>query len=168
MKNSFLILLILLGILKADILIEYKNRNYLKICNFENITKTKDEKLLSLVGISCVKTDNLYLLPLIFNKLKHTNIGRKNSIYFLTIYMQKKLLYSFVFDNFSLKGFNLPDTDYILSHIFVKIKNNNYKRKGNMIIINYKDEVIYIYPVEDKMIIDEYKNNKLIKRRWFR
>ena len=168
MRSKVLLLFGFLSILQSDILSEFKNRNYEYICNFNNINTLKDEKILSLVGISCVKSDRLYLLPFIIRKLKKTKIGRLNSIYLLTIYMQKKLLYSYFFDKLNLDNFNLPDTDYILSHIFYKIKNNDFKKDGDIYIIKYADEIIKVYTQEDKLIVEEYKNNQLIKRRWFR
>jgi len=169
MKSKFILFVLLVVFLKSDLITEYKNQNYSNICNIANINKyKKNEQMLSIIGISCVKSDKLYILPYILNKLKHSVIGRKNSIYFLTVYMQKKLLYTFVFDNFSLNGFNLPDTDYILSHIFVKIKQNQYEKIENTYVIKYKNEVIKMYPQTDKLIVEEYIDNKLIKRRWFR
>jgi len=167
-KNKLFLLLIIFGILNADIINEYKNNKFNKICNFKNINQIRNEKLLSIVGISCVKTDNLYLLPYIIAKLKSTKSARKNAIYLSVIYMQKRLLYAYFFDNFSLKGFNLPNTNYILSIIFNKIKNGQYKKQGNKIIITFKKEVIKIYSQTNKLIVDEYYKNNLIKRHWFR
>ena len=162
-------LIIFFVFLNADLIDDFKAKKYASICNFNNITSNlKNEKILSLIGVSCVKVDRLYLLPYIFKRLKHTKLARKNSIYLLTIYMQKKLLYSYIFDNFSLKGFNLPDTDYIISHVFVKIKNKDFYKKDGKFIIKYKNKIIKVYKVKDKLFIDEFKNQNLIKRRWFR
>jgi len=167
-KNKLFLFLIFCGILNADIINEYKNNEFNKICNFKNIVQIRNEKLLSIVGISCVKTDNLYLLPYIIAKLKYTKSARQNAIYLSIIYLQKRLLYAYFFDNFSLEGFNLPNTNYILSIIFNKIKNGQYKKQGNKIIIKFKKELIEIYPQNNKLIVNEYYKNKLIKRHWFR
>jgi len=167
--NKLLLFILFFVFLKAGIINDFKKAEYDKICNFGNITKTSNEKLLSIIGISCVKTDNLYLLPLIVMKLKHTKIGRQNAIYLDTIYLQKRLLYSYFFDDFSLNGFNLPKTDYILSIVFNKIKKKEYKKIGNIMIINLKNENLKIYKVDDKLVIDEYnKKNFLIKRHWYK
>lgn len=168
MINKLFLFSVFLIFLRADIINEYKNNNFNKICNFKNINKTKNEKLLSIIGISCVKSDNLYLLPYIIAKLKHTKLARQNAIYLDTIYMQKRLLYSYFFDKFSLKGFALPNTDYILSIVFNKIKNGQYKRQGDVISIYLKKETIKVYPQKNKLIVDEYYKNNLIKRHWFR
>ena len=167
MKNKFFLFFLFI-FLRANIINEYKNNEFNKICTFQNINTTKNEKLLSIIGISCVKNDNLYLLPYIIAKLKHTKTGRKNAIYLNTIYMQKRLLYSYFFDKFSLKGFDLPNTDYIVSKVFNKIKNKQYKKEGNIIIINLKKETLKIYTLKNKLIIDEYYKNDLIKRHWFK
>ena len=82
--------------------------------------------------------------------------------------MQKRLLYSYFFDKFSLKGFALPNTDYILSIVFNKIKNGQYKKQGDVISIYLKKETIKVYPQKNKLIVDEYYKNNLIKRHWFR
>ena len=168
MKTKIFFILLSICFTYANVLNDFKNQNYKNICNIKTINSLNDEKILSLVGISCVKTDKLYLLPFIIKKLKHTKIGRLNSVYLLTIYMQKKLLYSFMYDNLILDNFNLPDTDYIISHVFYKIKNKDYKKDKNVIIIHYNDEMIKIYKDGDKLFIDEYKHNKLLKRHWFR
>ena len=169
MINKILLFLALLIIsLKADIIEEYKNSEFNKICNFQNVNKTKDEKLLSIIGISCVKSDNLYMLPYIVAKLKHTKTARQNAIYLNTIYMQKRLLYAYFFDGFSLDGFELPNTDYILSVVFDKIKSKEYKKEGNILIIKTKSETLKVYPQNTRLIVEEYIGNILKKRHWYK
>ena len=168
---KFMVLVLFTVSLNAGLIDDYLNKKYTKICSFENIKKYKNnEKALSIVGVSCIKTDSLYMLPYIINILKHTSYGRTNSIYFLTILMQKKLLYSYLSDNFSLKSFSFPMTDYVLSYIFDAIKHNDFKKEDGIIIIqNKKNNVTYhVYKQGDKMFVDEYKESKLIKRRWYR
>ncbi len=169
MKSKIFILLFAsLLFAKPNLLTDFKNQQYTNLCTIKNINQLKDEKSLSLIGISCVRTDRLYLLPFIIRKLKRTKIGRLNSIYLLTILMQKKLLYSYFFDNLNLNNFDLPDTDYIISHVFYKVKKNDFKKDKDIYIIKYTDEVIKVYKRGDKLFMDEYKDNKLIKRHWFR
>jgi hypothetical protein len=155
-------------ILNASIINEYKNKNYSAICNYQNIIKyKKNEKILSLIGDSCVKTNSLYLLPFIINYLKHTAVGRKNAIYFLVIFNEKKLLYAFLFDNFDISNFNFPMTDNILSIVFKAIKNNKYKKLGQIYLIKTDKDIIKMYKKNDKMIIEVFDNKKT-KRYWFR
>jgi len=118
--------------------------------------------------MSCLKTDKLYVLPYILVHLKHLKNSRKNALYFLTILMQKRLLYSYLFDGQSLQSFSFPLTDYVLSYIFEAIKNNNYTKDGDIIIIKNKSITYKVYKQEKKMYIDEYENQNLIKRRWYR
>jgi len=155
--------------LKADLVNDYLNKKYKEICTYSNIGKyKKNEKALSIIGVSCVKIDSLYLLPYIVNNLKHTPYGRKNSIYFLTIVMEKKLLYSFLFDSLSLEPFSFPMTDYVLSKVFEALKYGNYVKDGDVYVIKDDSKMYKLYKQEDKMFIDEYENGKLIKRRWYR
>ena len=168
MKNKLFIFILFFSFVYGGILKDYKQGNYKNICNINVINSLDDEKLLSITGISCVKIDSLYLLPLIIRKLKHTKTGRLNSIYLLIIYMQKKLLYSYFFDNLKLDDFELPDTNYILSHVFYKIKYNEYKKENGVYIINYDNEIIKVYKNNDKLFVDEYRQNKLIKRHWYK
>ena len=169
MRIKLILFVFLFLFLRADILSDYKNGYFSEVCKFNNIEKFKtSENILSIIGISCVKSDKLYVLPYLLNKLKRTKIGRKNSIYFTIIYLQKRLIYSYLFDNLSFISFNLPDTDYILSHIFVKLKSGDFRNIDDKVIIDYKDEIIKVYKKDDKFFVDEYKNNKLIKRRWYR
>jgi len=158
-------------VLNASLVKEYLNKNYHEICSYKNINKyKKNEKALSIIGVSCIKTDSIYLLPYIINQLKHTDYGRKNAIYFLTIFMEKKLLYSYLYDGISLETFSFPMTDYVLSVIFNAVKNNDFKKTGDLIIIEDKknNKIYNLYKKEDKMYIDEFQNGKLIKRRWYR
>ncbi|ACM93340.1 hypothetical protein NAMH_1371 [Nautilia profundicola AmH] len=157
--------------LHADLVKDYLNKKYYQICSFQNIKKYKNnEKALSIIGVSCIKVDSIYLLPYIINQLRNTSYGRKNAIYFLTILMEKKLIYSYLYDGISLKSFSFPMTDYILSYIFQALKTDNFKKVGDMIIIENKQKGITynVYKKNDKVYIDEFKDGKLIKRRWYR
>ena len=168
--KKLIISLMFLSLLRADILNEFLNKNYQKVCSYKNIKSfANDDKILSIIGLSCLKIDNLYMLPYIFNRLKHTPDGRKNGIYFITIYTQKKLLYSYFFDKFPLNSFSLPQTDYILSKVFWAIKNHNYTKEGNKYVIKDNNKTLYVYKGKDNFfVVDEYSGGKLIKRHWYR
>jgi hypothetical protein len=162
------LLFLLPFLLHAGIIQDFVNKKYSKICTINNLHKVKSEKLLSIIGVSCVKTDNLYLLPFIIDRLKHTKAARINAIYFASILLQKKLLYGFIFDKFSLNDFSFPKIKYILSIVFENLKNHHYHVKKGVYIIKLPNETIKFYKSKDKMIIDEYKNGKLFKTHWFR
>jgi len=167
--KKIIISIMFFSFLKADIIKDFLSKNYEKICTYKTIDMyMKDDKALSIIGLSCLKLDKLYMLPYVFNKLKRTKKGRKNGIYFLTIYTQKKLLYSYLFDNLSLDAFSLPETDYILSKVFWAIKLKDYKKEKDKFVIIIDEKRVYVYKKEDKFFVDEYKENKLIKRHWYR
>ena len=160
----FSIIFLIILSLNASIIDDYKNKNYNKICNYKTLDLAiKNEQLLSIVGMACVKSNNLYLLPYIIKNLKNSPISRKNAIYFLVIYSEKKLLYSFLFDNFDISSFSFPRTNYILSIVFEAIKNKNYTLSNGIYLIKYKNRIIKMYKEDSKMII-ENKN----ERYWFR
>ncbi|WP_024787673.1 MULTISPECIES: hypothetical protein [unclassified Lebetimonas] len=169
MGKLFSVFILLTVFLNASIIDEYKNKNYNKVCSYKNITKyKKNEKILSIIGDSCVKTNNLYMLPYTINYLIHTSVGRKNAIYFLVIFNEKKLLYSFLFDNFNINSFDFPKTDHVLSVVFNAVKNKQYKKIGDIYLIKNKNLTIKMYKENDKMIIEEYNQKELLKRYWFR
>jgi len=155
--------------LNASIINDYLNKEYAKICSYKNIFKyQKNEKILSVIGESCIQSNNLYLLPYVIRHLKYTETGRRNAIYFLTVYNEKKLLYSFLFDGFDIRSFDFPYTKNILSDVFMAVKNGNYEKKGDFYIIKNGKSLIKMYKKNDKMIIEKYENNKLIKRQWYK
>ena len=166
---KYLISLLLISYLSAqDIISLFNNKEYDKVCTYKNIQANNNQKILSLIGISCIKSDDLYFLNFIIPKLRKSHIGRLNNIYFYTILFEKRLLYSFLFDGLKLDDFNFPDTDYILSFVFNKIKNKKYVINNGRYIMKKNKETIVLYKIDDKMFIDIFQNNKLLKRRWYR
>jgi len=164
-----LIFLVFITLVYGDIQKDFFNKKYSKVCSVKNIYKYKNnDKILSIIGKACLNIDSIYLLPRISKFLIHTKEGRANSLYFLTIVLQKRLIYNYLFDKIPLNSFNLPMTDYLISYIFYKIKDNQFIKKENKIIIKKGDITYMIYKEKDKMFVDKYKNNKLIKKRWYR
>jgi len=164
-----LIFVVFITLLYGDIKKDFFSKNYSKVCSVKNIYKYKNnDKILSIIGKACLNIDSIYLLPKISKFLIHTKEGRLNSLYFLTIVLQKRLTYNYLFDGISLNGFNLPMTDYLLSYIFHKIKNNQFVKKENKIIIKKRNITYIVYRKKDKMFVDEYKDNRLIKKRWYK
>ena len=51
--------------------------------------------------------------------------------------------------------------------VFDAIKNNKYKKIGNIYLIKEKNTMIKMYKENDKMIIEKI-NGKNIKRYWYR
>ncbi len=169
MKNK-LILMMLPVILLASLLEDFKAHKYAQVCTYQNYRLyMRNPKALSLIGFACVKSDNLFLLPEISYFLRTSKAGRKNAVYFLTLVLEKRLLYSYFFDNDkSIFYFDFPKTNYFLSEIFYAVKNKQIKKTNNLYIFQ-KDNVTYqIYKKGTFLVIDEIKNDKLIKRHLFR
>jgi hypothetical protein len=164
----FSIFILFFSFLNASIVDDYKNKRFDKICNFTILNKyKKDEKVLSLMGEACLNVGRLYMLPYIVKHLQNTPTGRKNGIYFLVIYNEKKLLYSFLFDSFDIGDFCFPKTDYFLSIIFEAVKNKKYKKKNSVYLIRHNNEIIKMYKKNDKMVI-EISEGKKSKRYYFK
>jgi len=156
-------------ILSANILADFKKAKYQQICTFEMFHKylTKP-KYLSIVGLACVKIDKLFLLPAITFRLRNDKMSRKNSIYFLTLVLEKRLLYSYFFDkNNDIFHFSFPKTNYFLSDVFNAIKNKQFKKESDIYIIQKNNKIYKVFKNDTFLEIDEYKNNK-IKRHLFR
>jgi hypothetical protein len=103
--------------------------------------------------------------------MKFTPESRANSAYLSVILMQKKLLYHALVDNYDLSSFDLPATNYVLSIVFnlySKLKNNQKRTfylfndpKNSK--ISYKLYLMQNYKIP-KMVIEEYCDNKLVKK----
>jgi len=160
---------------KFSIIQNYKHKKYRKVCikNEKISYKIKDENILSLIADSCLKIDYIDPLGNILTHLISTPQYRENASYYATIVLQKKLIYQFMNDNINLTNMRLPRTNYILSIIFENLVNNNY------FIINKHDKIIEIDVAHKKYImwlsktkptkvfIKEYKDNVLLKTRWY-
>jgi len=167
-----LLLIIPIFIFAFDFKQEYLNKNFEKICKYGvyHIKEIKNnDDLLSLVGFSCIKSDNIIYLPAIVNLLKNSKKARLNSIYFSIIFLEKKLLISYVLDGIDISYYRFPLTDYPLSIVINNIINKTFKKENNLIIISYKNKIYKVYKSKDnKVFIDVYQNNQLIQSHWYK
>jgi hypothetical protein len=164
----------LFGSIKQDILNLYQNKKYEDACNvgFDNFGRyNKDEEYLSIYAFSCLKADYIDRLALPIAMLKFSQESRSNSAYFSVIFMQKKLLYHALLDDYDLSEFNLPTTDYVLSKVFELYAKLGQHEKRSLYIFDdtSNEKVSYkLYLEKDykipKMIIEEYYDNTLVKR----
>ena len=156
---------------KNDIINDYKNGNFEKVCISGTNSDSKDEDILSLIGNACLKIDNINPLGVIIKRLVTTPKYRENASYFATILLQKKLIYQFMNDGVDLQGLRLPRTANILSIVFENLVKKNYKTiKGNKIEINLKNSKYILWRSKSnppKVYINEYKNGILLKRHWY-
>jgi len=158
---------------KNDIINDYKNQNFEKVCISGTNTDSRNEDILSLIGNACLKIDSINPLGIISKRLVTSPKYRENASYFATILLQKKLIYQFMIDGINLKSIRLPRTSYILSIVFENIVKGNYKVldiSKNKIEIDKKDKKYILWRSNDKppkVFIDEYKDNTLVKRHWY-
>ena len=172
MKKILFLLPILL--FSFDLKKEFIKGNYDRVCKVgvkEVFNKKIDhnEKLMSVAGVACAKSNNILYLPIFIKRLKKTKIGRINAIYFSVLVLQKKLLYSYFMDNTDISFYKLPITDHPLSIVVYNISTNNFKKENDKLVIKYKDKTYKVYKRGTKVFVDMYdENNHLIKREWYR
>ena len=166
------LLLIPIFLFSFDFKQAFKEKKYKEICLYGNkyLYKIKNnEDTLSLVGLSCVKSDYLNYLPFIINHLKFSKKARENSIYFSLIFFDKKLLISYMVDNLDLSYYKLPLIKHPISIVLTNIINKNFTKENNTIIIKDNNKIYKVYKTNDnKVFIDIYENNNLISSHWYR
>jgi len=156
---------------------KYEKQEYDKACDygrkylFKN-NNIKNEKYLTLYGLSCLETDKLERISIPMIHLKMTKNSRANASYFSTILLQKYLLFQALVDKKKIKNLHLPTTNFVLSKVFnlyveekFILKNGVYKfednKKKNIRYQLYLEETL-----KDKryMIIDIYTDDKFSHR----
>ena len=149
----------------------FKKGFYTQICNnrwiYINKYVNKREDLLSLVAYSCLKKG--YLVPALdlAKVLKSTPMGRKNATYITTLFLMKKLILEYVFDNLDLKKVKLPKIeDNLLGVVFNYLSSNKISKKTkNSIIILDKNKKLTIDVNKNyNLLIKMYVDDKLIKK----
>ena len=171
---SILATLTLYGSVKEKLFELYKSENYKEACSygFKYFDRfNKDEKFVSLYGFACLNVDYIDRLSVPITILRHSKESRSNAAYFSAIFLQKKMLYHALLDNYEISSLNLPTTDYVLSKVFdlyTKLEKN--EQKNSYIFedetnsrIKYK-----LYILKDgkirKMVIEEYDDSKIVKK----
>lgn len=160
-----------------DVKALYNSKLFNRVCTIEVrdlLIETNDENIAYLYGRSCLNMDKINELIIPIAILYKTKESRENAVYFSTILFQKKLLYRALIDNVNIENINLPKTNYILSIIYDKFKNKEYKfREGKYFFVNDDANIIDVLYVEDdneikKVVLEQYQNGKLryIKRYW--
>jgi len=158
---------------KDEIVKDYENKNYKKVCIYGTVANSKDETILSLIADACLKIDSINPLGTIIKRLVSTPKYRENASYFATILLQKKLIYQFMNDDIDLSGMRLPRTSYVLSVVFENLVKKNYKvieKKTKRIKIVLKDVTYILWRSSDKPVkiyLDKYKDGILIKQYWY-
>ena len=172
MKKISVILFIAVSLFGFDFKKEYQQQNFTRICKYgyHHLKEIKNnEDTLSLVGFACVKRDYFIYLPYIINYLKKTKKARENSIYFSLLFIEKKLLISYILDNIDISYYRFPKIEHPISIVMTNIINKSFKKENDTIIINNKNLIYKVYKNnQNKVFIDIYENNKLKETHWYR
>lgn len=151
---------------------QFLKKHYESVCNFgfAHIKRFKNnENILSLIGLACVKSDNLFRLDFIASKLKNTPLGRKNGVYFSLLFFEKKLLQAYLFDKIDLSYYQLPHINHPISVVLQNILHHNFTKQNNQIIIKSNNLTYKVYTnKQNRYFIDIYKNNTLIQTHWYK
>jgi DNA relaxase NicK len=157
-----------------DLQKEFIKGNYNEVCKVGvrevfNGKIDHNEKLMSIAGVACAKSNQILYLPIFIKRLKRTKIGRINAIYFSVLTLQKKLLYSYFMDATDISFYKLPITDHPLSIVVYNLSTKNFEKKANKYIIKYQGKIYKVYKKDTRVFIDIYdKNQHLIKSEWYR
>ena len=145
MKWLFALLLFFLNCLYADVnqkLFDlYQKGMYVEACNYGYSLFAKqehNEPFISLVGFSCLKSDQIDRLSPVMSVLAQTSEARANSSYFALIVMQKKLLMRALYDNQPLQNLKFPSSNHLISKVFDLYIQNP---KKSDIIKEYQDPI---------------------------
>ncbi len=109
-----------------------------------------DEKLISLIGLACLRADYIDMLGLMQSRLYLSSQGRANASLFASVLLQKRLIIQFMHDTADISTFALPVTDHPLSVVFSAIRDGRYEllsevpkririKQGEMIYTVYSD-----------------------------
>ena len=135
----------------------------------------KDENLINMYAFSCLKSDYINRLAVPILLLGKTPQSRQNRAYFSLILAQKNLLISALSDNMQFNNLSVPNTDFIISKIFNLYFQKKFKKSDNIFIMKdpqKTDHSYKVYVIKKHSIpylhIDEYVNNKIVKKHIYR
>jgi hypothetical protein len=162
--------------IKQQMVTAYKKGDFYHVCAlglryFSKIQKNED--LVSLYAYSCLKSDYIDRLAVPAMVLKRSKSARRNASLFMTLVLQKKLLYHALLDGIDISNLVLPQTDHILSKIFLLYSQKKFKKDGKKYIFKDNKEkgvkyMLFLEPSKNdkpiKMIIEKYKNGVLTEK----
>ena len=152
----------------------YEKQSYNKACDYANkyfLRHKKDEKFLTLYGLSCVETNHLSRVAVPMSLLHLSANARANASYLGTILLQKSLLMQALIDEKKIDDLNLPTTNFVLSKVFKLFVDKHYTKKEAE--YRFKDELkedltYRLYMISEKkrtyMVLDIYQDEKFTKR----
>jgi len=155
----------------------YEKQKYDKACDYGTKylykrANKKNEKYLTLYGLSCLETDHIERLAIPISNLKSSKDARANASYFSTILLQKQLLMQALIDGKELSDLHLPKTTFVLSKVFSLFVQKKFTLNNGIYKLDddKREDVRYQIYIKDAkknkkyMIIDIYKNDKFTQR----
>ena len=166
MKMFFLLLFSALFLFakveKEDVYNAYKNKNFTQSCKLGMSIlgrEKRDENFVSVVGLSCINADMIDTAVNSAKYLKATAIGRNNASYIASIFLIKKLLLQFMFNDTDISTLSLPKSDHVLSIVFENVSQKKYKIVEGVYFVTQGE---YTYSLSKT--IDTY--NKIVIRKF--
>jgi len=150
----------------------YASGEYKKACKTGIVlfnSGEKDEHVISAVGDACMKVDYINILGGLQKYQRTTKQARSNAVVFTTLLLQKRLLYQFMYDNVSLRGFEIPSVGHIISIVFNAVQMGNYEVVQNspkVIETRFMDRLYRVYLSKvnkGRLSIDEIEDGKVIQ-----
>ncbi len=132
-----------------------------------------EEMFVMLVGTACARVDNINPLGMMQRNLVSTKSARETASYFSTLVLQKRLVYQFMIDGTPISSLKLPYSNHVISIIFDQLANESYiqlSEEPKMIKVFDGDKTMIVSVSDDepiRILVDEYKDGKVVKRRWF-
>ncbi len=117
----------------------------------------KDEKLLAIIGMACLRADYIDTLGMIQSRLIFTEQARQSASIFSSILLQKRLLIQFLQDDIDISTLALPITNHPISISFVKLRDGDYTLESkNPKRVSFSDN-----EMKYTLYIDKTKNGKM-------
>lgn len=152
----------------------YKKGAYKEVCRRgmkAYYNGNKEPHFAAMVGIACAKSDAINPLGSLQRSLVASPALRSSATYFATLLLAKRLLYQHFIDGIDLRDYALPKYDHVLSIVFDHVARNDFTRMGRgMLRIEAGTLRILVSVSDDKparLLMDEYRGAKLVRRHWY-
>lgn len=155
---------------------QFRSGDYAKVCQKgleDYYAGRNDEMFVMMVGTACARVDNINPLGMLQRNLVSSASARETSSYFATLVLQKRLIYQYMVDGTPLTSLHLPYSNHILSIIFEQLANESFiqiSEEPRMIKVYDGERAIFLSVSDDepkRILVDEYQDEQLIRRRWF-
>ena len=130
----------------------------------------RDEKILIASGHACAEDDYIDFIGVLQQRLGQTPSSRRATVYFSTLLLKKRLISEYMHEDADLSSYTLPLTDHILSKVFEKIKNRDFRlisENPKHLRLEDGENHIEVY-VKNKLYVNVYKEDKIISEHRYR